>query len=120
MNKGTKTTRWHRWEYLGQPWIDHALCKEHQHLPWAGKKSRTLDDREAEPTKEECAKMSAICDDCPVRLGFCAPYALTGHKGRGVDGGFYAGVWIPWVIDSHRDRSDRSIARIRELLKGST
>lgn len=35
--------------------------------------------------------MAVVCAACPV-IKECAAWAVT----SGVDGGFYAGYWIPW------------------------
>ena len=54
--------------------------------------------------------MATVCLECPV-LSQCAAYALKGHNGNGVDGGFYAGVYIPWPTyyrHAQRDMSRRS------------
>lgn len=47
------------------------------------------------PGIADLRRMAAVCEQCPV-IGQCANYALRGNDGRGVGGGFYAGVWLPW------------------------
>lgn len=58
-----------------------AKCTGYRELPWT-------DD--AEPDAADIRAMQSICAECPV-LARCANYAITGG-----DGGFYAGIWVPW------------------------
>lgn len=104
-------TQWFRENSLwNETWVRRGLCAMHQHLPW-------IDDHR--PTTDETAQMAAVCSDCPV-LAMCASYALLFDRGRGVDGGFYAGVWIPWKThgESENTRSMRISARaqLKKLL----
>jgi hypothetical protein len=54
--------------------------------------------------------MADICEECPVRL-HCANYAVNTNNGRGVDGGFYAGHWIPWK--NHGESEDTRYIRYK-------
>lgn len=60
--------------------------------------------------------MGLICGECEV-ITMCARYALNGNKGRGVDGGFYAGVWLPWVLASDTASAKSMRARSRRQLR---
>lgn len=51
--------------------------------------------------------MRLICSTCPVVVK-CAAF---GAAGRGVDGGFFAGVWLPWSSASADSRQIRSMVR---------
>lgn len=94
-------------------WTSKAECGGHRYLPWTGGSD------EQPPTSDELALMGLICGECEV-ITMCARYALNGNKGRGVEGGFYAGVWLPWVLvsDTASDKSTRVLARrqLRSLL----
>jgi len=90
-----KSCRWYLDHLLNLSWTEYAACVFHVDLPW------TSDQRPAEVHR---AAMAAVCAQCPV-LTRCAAYALEGHNGRGVEGGFYAGVWVPWP--SYYTRADR-------------
>lgn len=52
--------------------------------------------------------MQTICGNCPVRQR-CANYAVSSNGGRGVDGGFYAGLWLPWK--THGESADIRLMR---------
>ncbi|AYQ98861.1 WhiB family transcription factor [Mycobacterium phage NiebruSaylor] len=58
-----------------------AACAARRDLPWTA---------DTMPSAAQRRRMSAVCAECPV-LTRCAMHAL-----KGVTGGFYAGVWIPW------------------------
>lgn len=81
---------------------DDAKCCTAQHLPWT-------DD--FQPDKRAFDEMSAICAECPLLMA-CARYAL-----KEAEGGFYAGVWLPWR--THREARSRRDARgqLRHLVK---
>lgn len=100
---------------LDPRWDEYAQCKNHPSLPWVGKR-RPETERDVAPNDQECTAMAAVCSLCPIRMR-CAEFALTGGRNnRGVDGGFYAGVWIPWPADyGHRKRTDRSLDARRDL-----
>lgn len=56
--------------------------------------------------------MSAICSGCPV-LVRCARHAVEGKNG-----GFYAGVWLPWWNSSADGaRNSRERHRAMETLR---
>lgn len=94
-----KSCRWYPDRLLIQSWTERAACVIHVDLPW------TSDHR---PSEARRTAMAAVCAQCPV-LTKCAAYALKGHNGRGVEGGFYAGVWVPWPSDY--TRTDRKAAQ---------
>lgn len=97
-------------------WTVRAECGSHQGLPW------TADIR---PGLDEFAQMHAVCLECPVRKA-CANYAVQANGGRGVDGGYYAGYWLPWpsstetgdtkLLRSRARRSLKQVANIREVV----
>lgn len=58
-----------------------AKCTAHPRLPWTS---------DITPTRSEIGAMAAVCTDCPVLMD-CARHALTE-----ANGGFYAGIWMPW------------------------
>lgn len=93
-----KSCRWYLDHVLNQSWTERAACVFHVDLPWTG------DHR---PPEAHRAAMAAVCAGCPV-LTKCAAYALEGYNGRGVEGGFYAGVWVPWP--SYYTRTNRKQA----------
>jgi hypothetical protein len=66
------------------PWMEHALCSDHQELGW-------IKDRADVGLGEE-ATMAVACGRCPVRLA-CAAYV----ERNGITGGFWAG--------EHRDET---------------
>ena len=92
---------------MDRPWVSKAKCGWLLGLSWIS---------DTTPQESELAHMRAVCDGCPVRTR-CAAWATNANNGRGVDGGFYAGVWIPWATESDGIRVVRSRARrrLREL-----
>lgn len=58
-----------------------AKCIQRQDLPWTA---------DARPNDAEIRTMQSICAECPALIK-CATHALTAG-----DGGFFAGVWLPW------------------------
>ena len=50
------------------------------------------------------AEMASVCEGCPV-FAQCALYALK------ADGGFYAGVWLPWKHSTGNSQLLRTRAR---------
>lgn len=89
---------------LNVAWSPLASCGAALHLPWT-------DD--ARPGMREMAEMAAVCGGCPV-FQRCAHYALSTNNGRGVEGGFYAGHWIPWgySTESNDTKDMRRRARL--------
>lgn len=71
-------------------WDTRAACKHPilRGLPW------TPDEK---PGDAQLEQMQRVCrEECPVLRG-CAAFALKSGAGeQGVEGGFYAGIWIPW------------------------
>lgn len=64
-----------------------AVCKDQSDLPWTG---------DARPTVDEMNAMGLVCSMCALRTP-CARLAMTGGNfGKPVEGGFYAGYWLPW------------------------
>lgn len=76
-------------------WMNKASCPRHMDLPW------TVD---AMPDVNARRAMCVVCAECPVIIE-CSRYALSCGNG-----GFYAGVWIPWN-DGESQRRMRSQAR---------
>lgn len=64
-----------------------GLCGKRRDLPWTDN---------ATPTPIQMRAMQSVCEQCPIRRE-CASFALNERCGRGTEGGFYAGVWWPWV-----------------------
>lgn len=78
-------------DFVSDTWKTEGSCGgSNFSLPWAS---------DTHPSPQVCATMAAICEHCPVRFS-CAEYALSSHGGAGASGGFYAGVFIPWVNES--------------------
>lgn len=86
------------------PWMKQGPCGRKPHYPWT-------DDLRPDPTLVR--SMAAVCQECPV-LRVCADFAVNANNGAGVDGGFYAGVWIPWQSSDplNRHREGRRLARL--------
>lgn len=80
-------------------------------------KSGDKHEEDRAPTDEQTAIMTAICDSCPVIM-LCAKYALSANYKHGVDGGFYAGVYMPWK-SYYRDRNphEETRTKAKELLR---
>lgn len=92
-------SQWFNQGEQDRTWKKLAVCCQRLDLPW-------VDDQPPRP--DQYAEMYAICvGSCPV-LSRCASYAAETNNGYGVDGGFYAGVWIPW-----RNPTGGSTARSR-------
>lgn len=74
-----------RWYRSWAERLDGAACRDEQwaKLPW------TVEDR---PREHELL-MRDVCLGCRVRFD-CAEYALD--RNAPAQGGFYAGMWIPW------------------------
>lgn len=97
-----KSSRWYLAHLLDQPWTERAACIRHPRLPWT---------EDTQPNTNDHLEMATVCANCPV-LAQCAEYALTGHDGGGVEGGFYAGVWIPWSAHyTHAATAGRTAGR---------
>lgn len=73
-----------------QNWRLHADCRQHPDLPWTA---------DTAPHYDDAALMTAICAACPVWRE-CAEHLLSAKN----QGGFWAGVWIPWVMSYEPDR----------------
>ena len=65
-----------------QLWRQRAACKGLSGMPWTA---------DVTPKESEQAAMRSVCDNCPVLL----ECALHAHERR-EEGGFWAGVWLPW------------------------
>jgi hypothetical protein len=88
-------------------WMNQAMCGRHPDLPWTAERC---------PDLSSLLVMQDICvNQCPV-LFQCAQFAL---HGRGVDGGFYAGVWMPWMTQDGRAAVKTARERARRSLKGT-
>lgn len=80
---------------LDRPWVQQSSCGARQDLPWVA---------DARPTPQQMDAMYDTCIGCPV-IRQCAAYAIDTHVG----GGFYAGVWLPWV--SPTESADTKLMR---------
>jgi hypothetical protein len=93
-------TQWFRRLTPGDNWKGKAPCSEYPHhtLPWTGDHS---------PSPEHYLAMINVCATCPVIIE-CARYAI-----EDAEGGFYAGVWLPWttIADSVANRGLRRRAK---------
>lgn len=98
---------------LNAGWVGNATCGRRQDLPWTPDSRPSTLDQEA---------MAAICDECPV-IKKCAHHALHAQNGRLVEGGFYAGVWLPWPYSSESDDTrwlrDKGRRQLKNLLVNS-
>src|SRR5882672_2699999 len=81
-----------------QPWTHTAACRGRSDLPWTS---------DARPAMSDLQNMSLICSSCPVIVK-CASFGATG---RGVDGGFFAGLWLPWSSQSADVKQIRGAVR---------
>lgn len=94
-----------------EAWKHDAACVEHPQLPWTG---------DVQPIPEFHREMQLICEECPVLLR-CAKHALGSKRAHGADGGFYAGVWLPWIAPqasrSTREMRNHSRAVLRRMLR---
>lgn len=81
-------------------WMQDAECQHHQDLPWT-------DD--LMPDEHSFRMMSDVCSSCPVIIQ-CSRHALAEAQG-----GFFAGVWLPW--GEHGERKNRMRFRARSALK---
>lgn len=88
-------------------WVLRGSCGQRQDLPW------TADYR---PSPDDFAEMSAVCVECPVRPR-CANYAVNANGGRGIDGGYYAGFWLPWPSSTESGDTKLLRSRARRSLK---
>ena len=78
------------------PWMADAACRWHVDLPWT---DDLMPDMELHQT------MNMICASCPVILQ-CSRHALDEAQG-----GFFAGVWLPWNDGGAKNRRVRFRAR---------
>jgi hypothetical protein len=83
--------------------MQKGLCRNHPELPWTA---------DSMPAGHDLDAMSDICRGCPVRAS-CAAYAVHSNNDRGIDGGFYAGYWLPWL--TYQDSAENK--RIRQRSK---
>lgn len=79
-------------------WMNDAECQQHQDLPWT-------DDLAPDFDRERT--MNLVCSSCPVIIQ-CGRHALEDAQG-----GFFAGVWIPWAGSDGRNDSVRARGRAR-------
>ena len=100
--------------FVADIWTIRGACREYPGLPWA---------EDAAPGNGEQIIMAGICAGCPILLK-CAEFAVYSREKRGVEGGFYAGVWIPWRNESdggmssaNRDLKARSRTILRRLVR---
>lgn len=81
-------------------WMEDAQCQYHRDLPWT---------HDLMPDEYSVQIMSDVCASCPVILQ-CSRHALAEAQG-----GFFAGVWLPW--SNHGERKNRVRFRARSALK---
>jgi len=82
--------------YSTSRWMEDAECRRHPQLPWT-------DD--LMPDMASHHFMSSICSACPVIVE-CSRHALDN-----AEGGFFAGVWLPWSDGGKKNRKVRFRAR---------
>lgn len=60
--------------------------------------------------------MEAICASCPVSKA-CALAGIDGSNG-----GFYAGIWLPWPSEyrARKDERSRALTRLRKFIMSET
>jgi hypothetical protein len=83
----------------GEPlpeWMVAAECQWHPDLPWT-------DD--LPPDMSSHQTMNTVCAACPVIVE-CSRHALDAAQG-----GFFAGVWLPWNDGGDKNRRVRFRAR---------
>lgn len=90
-------------DYIDAAWKVRGDCGQRPDLPWTD---------ETQPDPMTCLSMGVICDACPVRVE-CADYAVNSRRRQGVEGGFYAGVWLPWRTASGSLSKEAADARAR-------
>lgn len=91
-------------------WMVKAKCSGRLDLPWIADRC---------PVPADLTAMHQVCmSQCPV-LRECAQYAL---RASGAVGGFYAGVWLPWITydagPELRLARERGRRRLRVLAMG--
>lgn len=89
---------WHRLRLSSDYWDEKAQCARRRDLPWAG---------DYAPPAGQLAEMEAICVGCPVQRE-CASSGLDG-----ANGGFYAGIWLPWPTEYRKAKEERRVAMVR-------
>lgn len=77
-------------------WMADAECRRHPELPWTDDLIPDMDSHQS---------MYAICSSCPV-IAECSRHALDNAQG-----GFFAGVWLPWNDGGKKNRKVRFRAR---------
>jgi hypothetical protein len=96
----TASVRWAARGRILSDWRRDAPCGWRLDLPWTG-----IDvgvDNPVRPGFTALIEMRAICSSCPVSAK-CAYEAVHGEvDGKGADGGFYSGSWIPWKGQQNR------------------
>lgn len=105
-------SQWFRQNIWHGLWVIRARCGDFQELPWTS---------DIEPATKYLMTMQSICARCPV-VRDCADHALTSNGGKGIEGGFYAGIWVPWLSTDttvSRTARDRALLRLRGLLVAS-
>src|SRR6266404_8071016 len=94
-------------------WMTRAACRLNPSwtatINYHGINNR---EREKIPDWRVLAQLAAICASCPVSTE-CADYALK-HK---MEGGMYAGVWIPLARSGARGHANPTWTQARALLR---
>jgi hypothetical protein len=98
-----RVSGWHRERQSSDHWDEKAQCAARRDLPWAGDNA---------PAAPQHLEMHGICSTCPVKL----QCALSGTEGA--NGGFYAGVWLPWPTEYKKGKDERrsALARLRRFI----
>jgi len=94
---------WHKERQSSDHWDEKAQCARRRDLPWAGDHA---------PIAPQQVEMESICGNCPVQRQ-CAVSGLDG-----TNGGFYAGIWLPWPSEYRKAKDERSraLARLRRFV----
>jgi hypothetical protein len=88
-----RVSQWYRQLRSSDWWTEKAECHKRQELPWTG---------DSAPSPFERSTMASLCDQCPAIVD-CARFALD----NGATGGFYAGVWLPWLSEGRDNKAIR-------------
>lgn len=93
------------WAQQWQRRLHGAACRGRADLGWI---------EEGPPSRQEFEAMREVCWGCPVRRA-CAEFVLDPDSG--VQGGMYAGVWVPWRGQNEDRAATRGHTRGRHEIK---
>ncbi len=94
-------------------WMTRAACRLNPN--WTATVNYFgINNREIEtvPDRRVLARLAVVCASCPVTTE-CADYALR----RKMEGGMYAGVWVPLHRSGARGHTNPGWAQARALLQ---